>query len=140
MNKRRVVFQIFTLSALRHLFPNFDDELRKRDGRIGDMELNVFSCAGLFYRNPKVMYPKGNVPEMFYCSREGYERLLRYLVVKSSNRIRRMAGTAIGLKTDDIDVTKIKSVTVAPSDGSKAVDVPAALVIGGVSSMNVRWK
>lgn len=127
---RTLVFQIFTLTVLRHLFPNFDEELRKRDGRIGDMELNVFSSAGQFYRSPTIMYPKGNVPEMFFCSRDGYERLLRHLVVESSSTIRRMAGTAIGIKTDEIDGTKIKSVTVAPSDGGKAVDIPAALVLG----------
>lgn len=98
------------------------------------MEMNVYSSAGLFYRSPKVMYPNGNVPEMFFCSRDGYERLLRHLVVESSHRIRRMAGTAIGLKTDDIDVTKIKSVTVSPSDGGKTVDIPAALVAGELFS------
>lgn len=76
------------------------------------------------------MYPDGNVPQMFYCSREGYERLLRHLVVNSSSRIRRMAGTATGIKTEANDISQIKSVTVAPSDGGKTLDIPAALVVG----------
>jgi len=135
------LFQIFTLTALRHIFPNFDEELLKRDGKIGAMELSVYTCAGLFYRSPKVMYPDGNVPEMFYCSRDGYERLLRHLVVCSSSRIRRMAGTAIGLKTDENDVTKINSVTVAPSDGGKTLDIAAALVVDctGGTQAGFKW-
>ncbi|KLO08762.1 hypothetical protein SCHPADRAFT_944175 [Schizopora paradoxa] len=135
------VFQILTLTVLRHLFPNFDEELLKRNGRIGPMEMNVYSSAGLLYRSPKIMYPNGNVPEMFFCSRDAYERLLRHLVVESSNRIRRMAGTAVGLKTDDMDVTSVKSVTVSPSDGSKTVDISAALVVdcSGGTQAGFKW-
>lgn len=135
------LFQILSFMALRHIFPNFDEELQKRDGKIGNMELSVYSSAGPFYRSPKVMYPDGNVPEMFFCSRDGYERLLRFLVVGSSNRIRRMAGTAVGIETDDNDFEKINFVNVAPSDGGKTLDIPATLVVdcSGGTQAGFKW-
>lgn len=84
---------------------------------------------GDFYRSPNVSYSKGDCPEIFFCSREGYERLLRHLVVESSNRIRRVAGTVTALQKDDSSNTRVKSVTVSLPDGNN-LEIPAALVVG----------
>ncbi len=120
--------------ALRRLFPNFDEELLKRDGRIGDADLFAHTCAGRFFRSPKIWYPSGRTPEMFVCSRDAYERLLRHLVVNSSSRIRRVAGTVTGLKAYENNPKEIKSVMVSLTSssggGGKLSEISAALVVG----------
>ncbi len=139
--------QFFTLTALRHIFPTFDNELHNRDGRsvapairtksktgnpiyrIGDANCGVGTCMGDFFRSPNVSYPNGGCPEIFFCSRDGYERLLRYLVVGSSARIRRIAGTVTSLHADDSETRKVNFVAVSLSDGKK-IDIPSALVVG----------
>lgn len=84
---------------------------------------------GEFFRSPNVSYSNGDCPEIFFCSREGYERLLRYLVVDSSKRIRRVAGTVTALQMDSSGKLRVKSVAVNLADG-KNIEIPAALVVG----------
>ncbi|KLO08763.1 hypothetical protein SCHPADRAFT_595212 [Schizopora paradoxa] len=132
--------QFFTLKALRHFFPNFDSELRKRDGRIGEANCGIGTCMGDFYRSPNVSYSKGDCPEIFFCSREGYERLLRHLVVESSNRIRRVAGTVTALNKEGSGKTRVKNVSVSQPDGDN-LEIPAALVVDctGVAQAGFKW-
>jgi len=132
--------QFFTLTALRHIFPTFDNELHNRDGRIGDANCGVGTCMGDFFRSPNVSYPNGGCPEIFFCSRDGYERLLRYLVVGSSTRIRRIAGTVTSLQTDESETKKVNSVAVSLSDGKK-IEIPSAIVVDctGVAQAGFKW-
>ena len=98
--------------------------------RIGEANCGIGTCTGDFYRSPNVSYANGDCPEIFFCSREGYERLLRHLVVESSNRIRRIAGTATALvKDESSSKLRAKSVAVTLTDGS-SIEVPAAIVVG----------
>ncbi|KLO08766.1 hypothetical protein SCHPADRAFT_944179 [Schizopora paradoxa] len=137
------VFWNLTLLALRRLFPDFDEELLKRDGRIGEAEMNSYTCSGRFFRSPRVWYPNGRAPEMFVCSREAYERLLRFLVVKYSSRIRRIAGTVTGIKPYADDPQKIESAIVSQSSptGVNTSEVSAALVVDctGGTQAGFKW-
>lgn len=67
--------------------------------------------------------------EEFFISREGYERVLRSLVLESSERIRCMTGTAIGVTTAAENAKIIDSVLIRTPSGGK-MSAPAALVIG----------
>ncbi len=143
----RVDIHFLSLKALRRVFPNFDNEARKRDlrlvtpishswsdtrspiYRIGDANCGIRTCMGDFFRSPSVLYPKGDHPELLFCSRDGYERLLRSLVLGSSTRIRRIAGTVTSLQTDDAETKKANSVAVSLPDGKK-IEIPSALVVG----------
>lgn len=67
--------------------------------------------------------------EEFFISREGYERVLRSLVLESSERIRCIAGTAIGVTTAAENANRIDSVLIRTPSGGE-MSAPAALVIG----------
>lgn len=67
--------------------------------------------------------------EEFFISREGYKRVLRSLVLESSERIRCMAGTAIGVTTAAENANRIDSVLIRTPSGGE-MSAPAALVIG----------
>lgn len=67
--------------------------------------------------------------EEFFISREGYERVLRSLVLESSERIWCMAGTAIGVTTAAENANRIDSVLIRTPSGGE-MSAPAALVIG----------
>lgn len=59
----------------------------------------------------------------------GYERVLRSLVLESSERIRCIAGTAIGVTTAAENANRIDSVLIRTPSGGE-MSAPAALVIG----------
>lgn len=67
--------------------------------------------------------------EEFFISREGYERVLRSLVLESSERIRCIAGTAIGVTTAAENANRIDSVLIRTPSGGE-MSAPVALVIG----------
>lgn len=127
-----LVFWNLSLLALRRLFPDFDDELLERDGKIVEAELNCYTWAGRVFRSSKHWYPDGDAPQIFACSRDAYERLLRSLVLNSSRRIRQVTGTVTGVKAFADDHTKIEKAVVSKSDsdGVKLLEIPAALVVG----------
>ena len=77
---------------------------------------------------PRDDYPDGKVPQCFFISRESYERMLRGLVVESSDRIKWMIGTATGLKMIP-GKAKIDSVTVRLPTGEER-DLKSSLVVG----------
>ena len=64
-----------------------------------------------------------------FVSRDAYERILRRLVLSSSDRIQWITGTATGVRVASIDPSKLESVTVRLTDNTEE-EIPAALVIG----------
>ena len=78
---------------------------------------------------PRGDYPDGKIPQCFFISRESYERMLRGLVMDSSNRIKWMIGTATGLKMVPGEKAKIDSVTVRLPTGEER-DLKSSLVVG----------
>ncbi|KLO08764.1 hypothetical protein SCHPADRAFT_931591 [Schizopora paradoxa] len=137
------VFWNLSLLALRRLFPDFEKELLKRDGKIVEAELNCYTWAGRVFRSSKHWYPEGEAPQIFSCSRDAYERLLRCLVMKSSSRIRQVTGTVTGVKPFADDHSKIEKVVVSKSDsdGTKLLEIPAALVVDctGATQAGFKW-
>lgn len=131
--------------ALKLVFPNIDDEV----GRIGGRYvLQDHSCSGhTSYRSFSIARAnyhvhigggriKFNEPDQgnkfadtLFLSRDGYECLLRRLVISNTPRIRWMTGTAVNVELADDDNTTISSVTVRSTDGSEQA-VPASLVVG----------
>lgn len=73
--------------------------------------------------------PKAENIQCFFLSRDGYERLLRQLVLKSSGRIKWLTGTVTGLNVGSKDVSTISSVEIRGSDNNRN-DVPTSLVVG----------
>ena len=70
--------------------------------------------------------------DTLYLSREGYERLLRRLVLSSSPRIKWMTGTVTNVNTAVGDPTIISSVDVRSPSGLEQT-IPAELVVGKFS-------
>ena len=65
----------------------------------------------------------------FFISRDGYERLLRRLVLSSSSRIKWITGTVTKFNVNPEDISILSSVDIRLPDGTRDV-VPAALVAG----------
>ena len=87
---------------------------------------------------PRGDYPDGKVPQCFFISRESYERMLRGLVVESSDRIRWMIGTATGLKMVPGEKAKIDSVTIRLPTGEER-DLKLSLVVGTHTYIKLRF-
>ena len=75
--------------------------------------------------------PEKNPPICFWLSRDGYERVLRRLVLASSDRIRWVTGTVVGVKTDQKDPSKLSSVLIRSADNAEQ-EIQASMVIGGL--------
>ena len=74
-------------------------------------------------------HPEAENIQCFFLSRDGYERVLRRLVLKSSDRIKWFTGTVTGFTVNPEDISTISSVEIRRSDNRRN-DVPTALVIG----------
>lgn len=74
-------------------------------------------------------HPKAENMQCFFLSRDGYERVLRRLVLKSSDRIKWLTGTVTRFTVNPEDVSTISSVEIRGFD-NRRIDVPTALVIG----------
>lgn len=104
---------------------------------IGPYDLNVHVAGKELLRIGK-RQPKAENIQCFFLSRDGYERVLRRLVLKSSGRIKWLTGTVTGFSVSPEDVSAISSVEIRGSDNKRS-DVPTSLVVGwyqGVYSFN----
>ncbi|KAL5511076.1 hypothetical protein ACEPAH_4291 [Sanghuangporus vaninii] len=132
---------VLSFVALKQLFPNFEDEIRRVDGRIAKAEYNLqVSDNPNLIHMPEVVYPNQNYAQCFFVTRESYERILRRLVTGYSNRIRWVVGTATGLIVDEHDPATITSVAVR-TDSETEMTIPASLVIDctGGSQAGFKW-
>ena len=142
------VYQPLSLKILRALFPEIDEEFRKRDvqsvilsfdclwlnrrlmlnDRVKAACFNIHITSGSL-RDPKPEdFPSGKCPESFYATRETYEKTLRCLLRKRPN-VQWMAGTVVGIKSAPNDFERVEVVTIRKHDLTN-VDVAASLVIG----------
>ncbi|THH04060.1 hypothetical protein EW145_g5799 [Phellinidium pouzarii] len=122
------IYQPLSLYALRKLFANVDDEVKGTVGFIADYEMNVHMYGRHIMKLPRQEFLDGKVPQGFFMSRESYERLLRRLVMSSSERIQWFVGTVMGNNTIPGDPMVLSSVSVCRPGGDE-LKVPAALVI-----------
>lgn len=81
---------------------------------------------------------KAEIPQCFWLSRDSYERILRRLVLASSDRVRWMTGTVSGLHIDPQNPSILSAVSVRSPDGSEKI-VPATLVVGAISLSAIFW-
>ncbi|KAI5117976.1 hypothetical protein M0805_004909 [Coniferiporia weirii] len=132
--------QPMSYKALKHLFPNLDEEVKKVDGRIGDADFNIHFSGGQIMQPPKDGQRTDDRLQNFFLSRDAYERLLRRLVMESSSRIRWLAGTVSGVNTPEEDTRSLSSVVIRLPDGSERT-VPAAMVIDctGTTQAGLKW-
>lgn len=96
---------------------------------IQDFNVNCYVYGKPFLKLPKHEYPKGDQPQCMFLSRDAYERILRRMVLSSSDRIQWVTGTAIGVRVASIDPSKLEAVTVRLPDNTEE-EISAALVIG----------
>ncbi|KAL5489740.1 hypothetical protein ACEPAI_4572 [Sanghuangporus weigelae] len=135
------VFQPIAFVALKQLFPDFEDEIRRVDGRITKAEYNLqVSDNPKLLHLPEVVYPDQNYAQCFFVTRESYERILRRLVTGYSNRIRWIVGTATGIIADERDPATVTSVTVR-TDSEAEMIIPSSLVVDctGGSQAGFKW-
>ena len=141
----RVVLHPLSYHALKRVFPDIDDEVGRAGGRCVFSECtstNSISCICCSIARADYHVHVGggrikfNEPDQgnkfantLFLSREGYERLLRRLVVANTPRVRWLTGTAVNVKLANEDATTISSVVVRSTDGSEQ-DIPASLVVG----------
>lgn len=94
----------------------------------------MHSFGGHILRLPLQDYENKKDLDVFFITRDSYERILRRLVRNSSKRIRWMTGTATGLKTV-VDSSSVESVRVRTAEGRESEE-PASLVVGKFSLLN----
>lgn len=103
--------------------------------RIQDYEVNTYSAGRQILR----VHKEGDsteIPQCFWLSRDAYERLLRRLVLASSDRVHWMTGTVSRLQIDPKDSSLLSAITVRLLDGSEKI-VPATFVIGALSYLHI---
>lgn len=143
----QTVYQPLSLEALRTLFPEFDEEMGRRDvrsvfgqthkenyphltnrHRIKAAEFNIFISGGQLNGPDPADYPSGVCPQAFFATRETYEKTLRQFVRRQSN-IKWVTGTVNGLNLASDDLEQVESVAIRKPDGSEE-NIPTALFIG----------
>ncbi|KAL5529778.1 hypothetical protein ACEPAG_5765 [Sanghuangporus baumii] len=132
---------VLSFIALKQLFPHFEDEIRRIDGRITKAEYNLqVSDNPKLLHLPEVVYPDQNYAQCFFVTRESYERILRRLVTGYSNRLRWVVGTVTGIIADECDPATVTSVTVR-TDSEAQMIIRSSLVIDctGGSQAGLKW-
>lgn len=94
-----------------------------------DHETNLHTFGRKVWRISNNNHIKRETSQCFWLSRDSYERLLRRLVLKSSNRVRWITGTVTGFDANPKDLSILSSVTLRLPDGTEQ-KVPSTLVIG----------
>lgn len=104
-------------------------KIRKCHLRIQEFEVNAYAFGRQFAKIPDDERSTEEFTTSFWLSRDAYERVLRRLVLSSSDRIRWITGTVTGLRTDTKDISALSSVVVRIEAGNE-LDIPATLVVG----------
>lgn len=129
-------YHIYTYLALKEMFPDFEDEVRKIDpDAIARPDVNVL-VGGRRLNVPAGCF-KGNAEMHLSIGRPTYETLLRKLVRRNCDNVEFVTGVVTGFQLDgklglDSVRQRIRSVTIRSKDGAETTE-PALLLIGKLS-------
>ncbi|KAF8497277.1 hypothetical protein JB92DRAFT_2987843 [Gautieria morchelliformis] len=132
-------YQAFMTLAVRKLFPNFDHEVVKAGARVVSAD-NKFHVAGVPIEAPRQQYTANNFPTLTSLSRDGFEPLIRRLVLATCPNVKYLAGTVIALVRSESSGDAIDSVRVRSCEGEES-SISATLVIDctGPARGGFRW-
>jgi hypothetical protein len=134
-----IVYQPFTLLALRRLIPDFDEKFIDAGGRIKPFTYNAH-WSGIKIGTPKSSYlggrglprhhniPKEDIPNTIWCTRANLEIFLRKQILETYPGIEVITGTATSLVEGANG--SIKGVVYTPKGQKSAKTMNAALVVG----------
>ncbi|KAH8116326.1 hypothetical protein DFH11DRAFT_1506179 [Phellopilus nigrolimitatus] len=124
------------IMALKHLAADFEENMRRSDGRIQDAQYNILAYGRYTMRLPT----DGKPPQSLYASREAFERVLRGSIMKSSSRIRWMVGTVTGVETSPRDASRLSGVNVRTPSGTKGfIDAAFIADCSGPAQAGLKW-
>ncbi|KZS94231.1 hypothetical protein SISNIDRAFT_549413 [Sistotremastrum niveocremeum HHB9708] len=133
-------YHVYTLYALRELFPNFDAEARKIDpDAIASSDIKLY-VGGRHLKAPHGFY-KGDFPMHFSVNRHTYETLLRKLVKRDCDNIEYVTGTVVGINTITSSTRdRVESAIIRSKDGVETIE-PTLLVVDctGPASAALKW-
>ncbi|KAF8529794.1 hypothetical protein JB92DRAFT_2859630 [Gautieria morchelliformis] len=132
-------YQAFMTLAVRKLFPNFDHEVVKAGARVVSAD-HKFHVAGVRLEAPWHQYTANNFPTTTSLSRDGFEPLIRRLVLATCPNVKYVPGAVIALVRSESSADVIDSVRVRSRESEES-NVTATLVIDctGPARGGFRW-